>query len=92
VLAGELAAADGNHETGLARYEPKMRGFVEMTQKMGQDSAKVMIPNGRFGVWARTQMFRLLPRLPGRNLLMRRITKAFNGIHLPDYSHLVVKN
>lgn len=52
----------------------------------------MMIPNGRFGVWARTQMFRLLPRLPGRNLLMRRITKAFNGIHLPDYSHLVVKN
>jgi hypothetical protein len=35
VLAGELAAASGAHQTAFAEYEKVMRPFVKINQALG---------------------------------------------------------
>ncbi|RSS79728.1 hypothetical protein [Streptomyces sp. WAC06614] len=47
VLAGELAAARGDHRTAFARYEREMRAYAEGCQKMGDGVAKLMVPGSR---------------------------------------------
>ncbi len=39
VLAGELAAADGDHATAFGAYEHELRDFVDGNQKIGQEGA-----------------------------------------------------
>jgi 2-polyprenyl-6-methoxyphenol hydroxylase-like FAD-dependent oxidoreductase len=91
VLAGELAAAAGNHSRAFAEYESAVRPFVEANQALGLKSAKLMTSGGResIGGWLIKQLMRLMP---GRmtewiiNRSTRRITQAANAIHLKDYS------
>lgn len=40
VLAGELAAAGGDHDRGFARYEERMRPFVEVNQALVQEATE----------------------------------------------------
>jgi hypothetical protein len=47
-----------------------------------------MQPKSAFGVRIRTQAMRLPPYLP-QSLLMRGMRRIFNGVELPDYSHLL---
>lgn len=88
ILAGELAAAAGDHTVAFEAYERRMRGWVEATQKMGRDNIKRFAAGSRFELWLQLQLMRLLPYLPGKSLLMRRMLKVINGIELPDYSAL----
>ncbi|MEV0052904.1 FAD-dependent monooxygenase [Saccharopolyspora shandongensis] len=88
VLAGELAAADGDHAIAFAEYEKKMRDYVIANQKMGADNAKRVAARSRFAVWAQYQMIRMLPHVPGKALMMRKMLQVINGIDLPDYSRL----
>ncbi|MGW1680716.1 FAD-dependent monooxygenase [Saccharopolyspora sp. NPDC002376] len=85
VLAGELAATDGDHAAAFAAYEEKMRDYVAANQKMGADNAKRVSANSRFAIWAQYQLIRLLPHLPGKALMERKMFRAINGIELPDY-------
>ncbi|MDA2811528.1 FAD-dependent monooxygenase [Nocardiopsis sp. RSe5-2] len=76
VLAGELAAADGDHARAFAAYEAAMRGFVKSSQGVGGYSTGFVAPRtGRAGMALRdTSMvammkaaglaFRLGARLP----------------------------
>jgi 2-polyprenyl-6-methoxyphenol hydroxylase-like FAD-dependent oxidoreductase len=89
VLAGELAAKTGDHTLAFAEYERRMRGWVEATQKMGRDNAKHFSARNRFELWLQQQLMRILPYVPGKALLMRRMLKVVNGIKLPDYTHLL---
>src|SRR5262249_30809618 len=47
VLAGELAAAHGDHRVAFARYEQEMREYAKGCQKMGDGVAKLMVPSSR---------------------------------------------
>ncbi|MFJ5774247.1 FAD-dependent monooxygenase [Streptomyces sp. NPDC093094] len=40
VLAGELAASDGDHSTAFAAYEREMRGYVTEHQALGREGAE----------------------------------------------------
>ncbi|MEV0090100.1 FAD-dependent monooxygenase [Streptomyces sp. NPDC050738] len=42
VLAGELAAAGGDHVAGFAAYEKEVRPYVEDTQRVGREQAPMM--------------------------------------------------
>jgi 2-polyprenyl-6-methoxyphenol hydroxylase-like FAD-dependent oxidoreductase len=86
ILAGELAAAEGDHRLAFDAYERRMRGWVETTQKMGRDNIKRFTAGNRFQLWLQLVFMRVLPYLPGKNLLMRRMSKVINGIELPDYA------
>jgi 2-polyprenyl-6-methoxyphenol hydroxylase-like FAD-dependent oxidoreductase len=91
VLAGELAAAAGDHRTAFARYEEEMRDFVTQNQKLAQTNIKGMVVTSKAQIWVQTRMLRLLPHLPTSwsDRVIGRITetirKAATAITLKDY-------
>ncbi|MFC4108871.1 FAD-dependent monooxygenase [Micromonospora zhanjiangensis] len=89
VLAGELAAAGGDHRTAFARYDGALRDFVARNQALAPNNLRGMVLRSRAGVWASTRMIRLMPHLPGRDRMVRRVTepirRAASGIELADY-------
>lgn len=92
VLAGELAAARGDHAAAFANYERLTRGFMEQNQRVSRDLAAGFAPKSTFSIWARNRSLELLRILPGSDFLlklaMRDLFKAANGIELRDYRHL----
>lgn len=52
VLAGELAAADGDHTRAFVEYERAMRDYVMRSREFAMGAAKRLLPNNRWGVWA----------------------------------------
>ncbi|MFC4586428.1 FAD-dependent monooxygenase [Sphaerisporangium corydalis] len=88
VLAGELAAAGGDHRAAFDRYEREMRGFVERNQKLA-DSIKMIVPRSRAQIWIQTRMVRLMPYLPWKGFMIKKIleqiTETANAITLRDY-------
>jgi 2-polyprenyl-6-methoxyphenol hydroxylase-like FAD-dependent oxidoreductase len=91
VIAGELAAASGDHLRAFAEYESVMRPFVEANQALGLRSSKIMRSGETKSVrgWLLKQLLRILPGPVTEWLINRsteRITKAANAICLKDYS------
>ncbi|MFC5831232.1 FAD-dependent monooxygenase [Nonomuraea insulae] len=84
VLAGELAAGDG-----LEGYERELRPFVEANQALGPANVKGMVIGSRVALWFQLKMIKLLPRLPGRDRMVERVTgpiaRAANAIELKSY-------
>ncbi|MGC5016834.1 FAD-dependent monooxygenase [Streptosporangium sp. DT93] len=85
VLAGELAAAGGDHRVGFARYEEAMRAYVKGCQKAGDGVGKWMVPDSRFMSWFVNQNYRLLPYVPWKGLIAKGVRKTANAITLKDY-------
>ncbi|MEV1115726.1 FAD-dependent monooxygenase [Actinosynnema sp. NPDC049800] len=84
VLAGELATADGDHETAFRRYEDRMRDYARRCQKGGDRTGKFLAPASRFALRARNGLL-------GTKFLLDLMLKAgkdiTNKIDLPDYAH-----
>ena len=51
VLAGELAAANGDYKTAFAEYAKEMRPFVEINQKLGEIIIEQMVPKEKVEPW-----------------------------------------
>jgi 2-polyprenyl-6-methoxyphenol hydroxylase-like FAD-dependent oxidoreductase len=85
VLAGELAAAGGDHPTGFAGYEAQLRDFVTRGQKLAKGNAVGLLPRSRAQMWLRNQFIRMLPYLPRKGLVAGGVQKAANAITLRDY-------
>ena len=83
VLAGELAAAAGDHRVAFARYEDEMRNFVTRCQSFAQGAPRSMLPRSRSEIWIRNQIIKLLPHLPGKDIL--GLQKTANAVTLKDY-------
>ncbi|MQA76971.1 MAG: FAD-dependent oxidoreductase [Streptosporangiales bacterium] len=82
VLAGELAAAGGDHRTAYAAYERRMRGYSGRWQKRANPGA-FLAPRTRGGLWLRDSVFRT--RL-GRRLLVSSSDSLATDVELPDYA------
>jgi 2-polyprenyl-6-methoxyphenol hydroxylase-like FAD-dependent oxidoreductase len=77
LLAGELAAAGWDPEAGFARYEGRMRSFVEANQEIGRLHARslgVPGPDAEPSPEFDSEWFTEL------------IERAINGAELPDYA------
>jgi 2-polyprenyl-6-methoxyphenol hydroxylase-like FAD-dependent oxidoreductase len=85
VLAGELAAAGGDHRTAFARYERELRGYVERGQRLAKGNAAGLLPRSRAQIRVRNQLIRMLPYLPWRGLVAGGVQRAANAITLRDY-------
>ncbi|MGE7385760.1 FAD-dependent monooxygenase [Streptomyces sp. NPDC004126] len=89
VLAGELAAADGDHEAAFAAYESAMRPFVDENQKLGPANIKHMVMRTRGQVWIQLKLLALMNRLPGKEKMMAKVLepihRAANAITLEEY-------
>ncbi|WP_317969123.1 FAD-dependent monooxygenase [Paenibacillus sp. CCS19] len=57
-LAGEIAAADGNHQLAFRRYEEGNRKLVKRMQKIGPN-IRLMVPKRHIGIWVRNTIARL---------------------------------
>ena len=90
VLAGELAAADGDHETAFARYEAAMRTYVEKNQKLGTANVQRFAPSTSAAIRMQNISLKVLKYLPFKGLMMKAMTKgvadAANSITIPDYA------
>ncbi|GAA1332625.1 FAD-dependent monooxygenase [Pseudonocardia xinjiangensis] len=88
VLAGELAASDGDHRAAFARYEQVMRPYVTEGQKLPPGGVSGYAPQGRFEIRIRTASMNWMTRWPLRPLIAAQFAKAGN-IALPDYGQRV---
>lgn len=91
VLAGELAAAGGDHERAFAAYEREMTELVRASRALALGVAKSLIPNSRLGVWALLRAARLVSVLPaGISRAAARLNSTGIRLHdsviLKDYS------
>ncbi|WP_066951625.1 FAD-dependent monooxygenase [Microtetraspora fusca] len=86
VLAGELAAARGDHRVAFARYEQTLRAYAEGCQKMGDGVAKLMVPSSRFLASALNRYYKIMPYLPGKNMASKMARKTAENITLRDYT------
>ncbi|WP_318306635.1 FAD-dependent monooxygenase [Amycolatopsis solani] len=77
LLAGDLAAADWNPAAGFARYEERMRAFVEANQEIGRLHAKM---RGAADADAEPA------GEPDMEWLSGLVERAVNGVELPDYA------
>ncbi|MGW2204360.1 FAD-dependent monooxygenase [Streptomyces sp. NPDC001774] len=89
VLAGELAAAHGDHSTAFAEYERVMRPGVELNQRFAAGFAKEMTVSSRWKIALRMLMVRTLPRTPWKNLIAKKIRddiqRAAHAVPLKEY-------
>ncbi|MEV5536535.1 FAD-dependent monooxygenase [Saccharopolyspora shandongensis] len=89
VLAGELAAAGGDHRTAYARYEHQIKDFARGCQKIAGNAGPFMAPATPAKIRQRNLMYRVLS-LPGMAKPFNKITtKAANAIRLADYSRFL---
>ncbi|MFF4487541.1 FAD-dependent monooxygenase [Streptomyces sp. NPDC001544] len=86
VLAGELAAAHGDHTVAFAQYEDRMRAYARGCQKMGDGVARLMVPGSRALAAFLNRYYRLLPYLPGKNMASNIARRTAEDIVLPDYA------
>lgn len=84
VLAGELAAAGGDHREAFRRYEQLLRPLIEGKQKSARAFATAFAPKTPAGLWIRNRVSRLLD-VPG--LAQWAIRREFSDdIPLPEYA------
>jgi len=85
VLAGELAQAEGDHRMAFERYETLMRDFVNKCQGIADGGTDWFVPRTRFRLWLSTQMWKILPYTPLKNLMIEVPLKIGNSIELKNY-------
>ncbi|MFD9726703.1 FAD-dependent monooxygenase [Streptomyces sp. NPDC059072] len=85
VLAGELAAAGGDHRVAFGRYEEALRTYAEGCRKMGDGVAGLMVPGNRFVAGLLNRYYKVMPYLPGSNMAARIARKTAENITLRDY-------
>jgi 2-polyprenyl-6-methoxyphenol hydroxylase-like FAD-dependent oxidoreductase len=86
LLAGELKAAAGDHETAFARYEKLLRPYVDLGQQGPPGGDSMFLPKTRSAIWLRNQSIRALPHMPWRGLIAKGADKAL-AIPLPNYAN-----
>lgn len=87
VLAGELAAAGGDHQVAFARYEAAMRSYVEGCQKLADGVAGMMVPSSRVVASFVRFNFRMVRYLPWvREIPAKMARKAASAITLESYA------
>ncbi|MBV9793931.1 MAG: FAD-dependent monooxygenase [Actinobacteria bacterium] len=85
VLAGELAAAGGDHRIAFARYEQVMRPYVTRAQQLPPGGIGGYAPRSRTVIRLRDLNMRLMGHWPMKLLLTGQFSKA-GDIELPDYN------
>jgi 2-polyprenyl-6-methoxyphenol hydroxylase-like FAD-dependent oxidoreductase len=90
VLAGELAAAGGDHVRGFAAYEEALREYVLLSRASALRAARKLIPRTRGELWIFAQLTRLYDLAPtGLLRALARLTGSALAMHdalvLKDY-------
>lgn len=84
VLAGELVAAGGDHQTAFPRYQRRLRAYVAQAQQLPPGGVNGFAPMSALMIRMRSASMRWITRWPLRALAARQFTKA-DAIELPFY-------
>lgn len=90
VLAGELAAARGDHRVAFGRYGEIMRPYVTNGQRLPPGGIGGYAPNSALAIRLRSASMRWTTRWPMRALVAKQFAKAAD-IALPDYESRPVR-
>lgn len=82
VLAGELAAAQGDHALAYSRYQALLRDYARRCQKGGDTTGRFLAPPSAMAIRLRNG---LLNRRFFMNLMLKMADDRTNNINLPDY-------
>jgi 2-polyprenyl-6-methoxyphenol hydroxylase-like FAD-dependent oxidoreductase len=89
LLAGELAAAGGDHRAAFDSYEARLRPYVEHNLAFGVKMAGDMVPGGRLSLAVRNYGMRTLKYNPLKRQIIDKVTQplrdAADAIELPSY-------
>ncbi|MCR6482295.1 FAD-dependent monooxygenase [Amycolatopsis sp. OK19-0408] len=92
VLAGELAAAGGDHERAFPAYEREMADRVRKSRAFAEGAARSLIPATRTGAWALAGGGRLISALPaGLSRAFAKLTtsggaRMHDSMRVKDYA------
>jgi 2-polyprenyl-6-methoxyphenol hydroxylase-like FAD-dependent oxidoreductase len=86
VLAGELAAAGGDHERAFSRYRQVLAGYVADNQKPMPGGTNMFLPRGRGMIWAGNKMTKLMLAGPWRSMLTGGLQAKADGVTLENYA------
>ena len=94
VLAGELAAAGGDHRAGFRNYSSRMQAFIDLNRPAGNGGLRKLIPRSIVEVYGKNMMNRLMFHLPFGEKMIGKLLRseqekmhaAANGIELKDYT------
>lgn len=86
LLAGELAAADGDYRVAFTRYEQLLRPYVARGQKQARGGAAFLAPATAKKISQRDRFFRMLAYLPAKGFIRYMSTRTATAIRLPDYA------
>ncbi|MGI5154173.1 FAD-dependent monooxygenase [Microbispora sp. CA-102843] len=86
VLAGELAAAGGDHRAAFPEYERLIRGFAKACQRVAGNAGSFLAPATRGAIRRRNLAYRVLTAGPLMRVLDKMSTKAATSITLKDYA------
>jgi 2-polyprenyl-6-methoxyphenol hydroxylase-like FAD-dependent oxidoreductase len=83
VLAGELAAAEGDFARAFQRYEQRLRPFMALKQRAAEKFATSFAPKTKLGLFLRNQISKALAFPPVADLAFGR--ELVDRLDLPDY-------
>ncbi|HET6583910.1 MAG TPA: FAD-dependent monooxygenase [Nannocystaceae bacterium] len=86
VLAGELAAAGGDHRIAFARYEAALRPWIEQCQELPAGSVRGYLPQTRMGIALRNLSMTMMTKWPWRSLAARMLFGKAGSFALSDYA------
>jgi 2-polyprenyl-6-methoxyphenol hydroxylase-like FAD-dependent oxidoreductase len=85
VLAGELAAAGGDHRTAFARYDAEIRDYAKGCQKLANNAGPFLAPPTQWKIWRRNQVYRMLSSRALSGVFNKMTIKAASAITLKEY-------
>ncbi|WP_067483681.1 FAD-dependent monooxygenase [Actinomadura hibisca] len=85
VLAGELAAARGDHAAAFAAYEREIKKFVTACQRVAGGAGPFFAPKSARALRNRTRTYKVLTAGPLLRVLDKLANKAATSIDLKDY-------
>ncbi|MGY4772795.1 FAD-dependent monooxygenase [Kribbella sp. CWNU-51] len=86
VLAGELAAADGDHLQAFPAYQARMQAYVDQRMELPPGGIKMAMPMSSVGVRLRDTSTRVMTSRLFAGLLAKMAIAKPDAIDLPDYS------
>ncbi|HEU4947260.1 MAG TPA: FAD-dependent monooxygenase [Kribbella sp.] len=85
VLAGELAAADGDHLRALPAYQAQLQAYVDQRTALPPGGMGAAMPMTRPGIWLRNTSTRLMTSRPLRGLVAKAAAQP-DAITLKSYA------
>jgi 2-polyprenyl-6-methoxyphenol hydroxylase-like FAD-dependent oxidoreductase len=89
ILAGELAAADGDHVTAFARYEQRLRKPAHVGHKNSAGSANFLVPATQKGIHTRNRGYKMMGNALFGKLWDYMGSRAANAVEYREYPRRV---